>query len=367
MDHADVVVVGGGPAGSSCAERLVAAGLDVVVVDGARFPRDKPCAGWITPEVVVALRLDLEDYANGNTLQDITRFRVGRIGGTAREVVYDAPVSHGIRRCEFDSYLLRRSGARLRLGERVASLRRDGGEWLVNDSLVAPFLVGAGGHFCPVAHHLDGRPAHGEGVVVAQEMEFRLTPEQVGRCRVVADRPELDFCGDLAGYGWCFRKGEFLNVGLGRRDPRGLGAHVRAYLDVLTAEGRVPRDLRGALHGHAYRVREGPPRRLVGEGVLLAGDAAGLAHPASGEGILPAVVSGQAAAEALLEARQSRDPAALGSYAERLRARLGPPSREMHLPEALRVLAARALLGSSWLARHVVLDRWFLHRAGARC
>ncbi|HEY7513893.1 MAG TPA: FAD-dependent oxidoreductase, partial [Vicinamibacteria bacterium] len=141
MDHADVVVVGGGPAGSSCAERLVAAGLDVVVVDGARFPRDKPCAGWITPEVVVALRLDLEDYANGNTLQDITRFRVGRIGGTAREVVYDAPVSHGIRRCELDAFLLARCGAEQRLGEGVRVIERVADGWCVNGGLHARLLV----------------------------------------------------------------------------------------------------------------------------------------------------------------------------------------------------------------------------------
>ena len=52
MDRCDVLIVGGGPAGSSCAWRLVTAGLDVVVVDKANFPRDKVCAGWITPAVV---------------------------------------------------------------------------------------------------------------------------------------------------------------------------------------------------------------------------------------------------------------------------------------------------------------------------
>ena len=51
MDTCDALVVGGGPAGSSCARALERAGLDVVVLDRASFPRDKVCAGWVTPEL----------------------------------------------------------------------------------------------------------------------------------------------------------------------------------------------------------------------------------------------------------------------------------------------------------------------------
>src|SRR5262245_29244717 len=98
-DHADVIVVGGGPAGSSCAWKLRQAGLDVVVIDRARFPRDKVCGGWITPQVVDELRLDLDDYQSSRTLQPITAFRTGLVGQAASvETVYDRPVSYGIRR-----------------------------------------------------------------------------------------------------------------------------------------------------------------------------------------------------------------------------------------------------------------------------
>ena len=110
MQHADVIIVGGGPAGSACAARLVAAGLDVLVLDRARFPRDKACAGWITPEVVKASGLELHAYGLENTLQPIRRFRVGWIGGGGREVDYASAVSYGILRREFDSWLLRQSG-----------------------------------------------------------------------------------------------------------------------------------------------------------------------------------------------------------------------------------------------------------------
>jgi len=55
MNACDVLIVGGGPGGSSCAWTLRAAGLDVVVADAAVFPRDKVCAGWITPQVIAEL------------------------------------------------------------------------------------------------------------------------------------------------------------------------------------------------------------------------------------------------------------------------------------------------------------------------
>jgi len=76
MDSCDVLVVGGGPAGSTCAWKLCQAGLDVMVLDAAVFPRDKVCAGWVTPGVFRLLDLDPSEYrATGLTIQDITGFR----------------------------------------------------------------------------------------------------------------------------------------------------------------------------------------------------------------------------------------------------------------------------------------------------
>src|SRR5262249_59691015 len=98
MDACDCLVVGGGPAGSSCARALVQAGMDVVVLDKATFPRDKICAGWITPAVVAELDLDLADYGRERTLQPITGFRTGLIGGKPVGTSYGHAVSYGIRR-----------------------------------------------------------------------------------------------------------------------------------------------------------------------------------------------------------------------------------------------------------------------------
>ena len=102
MDTCDVLIVGGGPAGSSCAWALRDSGLDVLVLDRATFPRNKLCGGWITPLVLDELSIDPRDYAPGRILQPIYGLRLNAIGGPQVEVRGDQIVSYGIRRCEFD-------------------------------------------------------------------------------------------------------------------------------------------------------------------------------------------------------------------------------------------------------------------------
>ena len=143
----DVLIVGGGPAGSACARQLVRTGRDVLVMDKQPFPRDKVCAGWITPAVIDALELDCDDYTRSRVMQPIHGFRTGLIGEAPVETFYDQAASFGILRREFDDYLLRRSGARLRLGETMRTLERYGSGWLVNGDIRTPMVVGAGGIF----------------------------------------------------------------------------------------------------------------------------------------------------------------------------------------------------------------------------
>jgi geranylgeranyl reductase family protein len=356
VERADVLIVGGGPAGSTCAAVLAAAGREVLVVDAAVFPRDKPCGGWVTPEVLDELPFSFASYAKDHVTQAISRFRVGRIDGRAVEVDYGAPVSYGIRRTEFDAYLLRRSGARVVEGERVHTVERRDGSWIVNGTFAAPMLVGAGGHFCPIARHL-GASSDASSVVVAREIEFPLSEDDAASCGIEQDRPELYFCADLRGYGWCFRKEGYLNVGLGRLDSARLPAHLKSFLDFLRREKRVGRVPEDRWRGHAYAVRQGPARPIVGDGVVLVGDAAGLAASASGEGILPAVISGKLAAEAILASRTADYPTALEK-------RLGPRPSARRLPDRIAGVLGAALLAIPGLARRLVLDRWFLHRSG---
>jgi flavin-dependent dehydrogenase len=368
MERRDAIVVGGGPAGSSCARALRAAGCEVLLLDRAVFPRDKTCAGWITPPALEILAIAPDEYAAGRVLQPITGFRTGVIGGPAVETRYGEVVSYGIRRREFDQYLLERCGAEVRAGVALASLRREGEDWVVNDAYRAPVVVGAGGHFCPVARMLAG-PATASPVVAAQEIEFPLDDRQRSACAVRGDTPELYFCADGKGYGWCFRKGDWLNVGFGRQDAHALPAHVSGFLDWLGAEARVPLAASDRWKGHAYFLYDSAPRPLLADGVVLVGDAAGLAHPRSGEGILPAIESGILAARAIVGAAGRHTRADLEPYRASIVARFGPRARARGIadlvPEACMSLAGAKLLSNAWFTRRFLLDRWFLHRGSA--
>jgi geranylgeranyl reductase family protein len=367
METCDALIVGGGPAGSTCAGQLRRAGLDVMVVDAAAFPRDKVCAGWITPPVVAELRLDTEAYRQGRTFQPFTGFRVGLIGSHHETAVaYDRPASFGIRRCEFDHYLLQRADARLALGAPIRSIRRDGGQWIVNDAIRAPMLIGAGGSGCPVARMLNG-VMHGRPLVVAREAESCIDAADRDSLAIDPDVPELFFCRDLQGYGWCVRKGEYLNVGLGRLDPRSLPAATARFVAFLESRKKIPPGFPWRWRGHAYAVSAASRRRIVDAGVLLVGDAAGVADPQSGEGIRQAVESGLLAAETVVEAHGQYSRSRLEPYAERLLARFAPPGQLSQalsgiVPASVRTVLGRRLLHAPVFVRRIVLDQWFLHR-----
>lgn len=363
-DTCDVLIVGGGPAGSTCARALKRAGLDVLIMDKSVFPRDKVCAGWITPQVVQELELDVDDYRRGRVLQPIDSFITGMGEQAHAAVNYDKVVSYGIRRCEFDHYLLERSGARLRLGETWKWMERQGDRWLVNGEIAAPLVIGAGGHFCPVARFLGAHLGKEERAISAQEIEFELNDAQAARCSVTGERPELYFCDDLKGYGWCFRKGNYLNVGLGREGNHRLAEHVQTFARALAEQGRIPADLPGKFKGHAYLLYAHGNRPVIADGVMIIGDAAGLAYTQSGEGIRPAIESGLMAAANVLAVNRDYRRERLSQYETDLRSRFGErgeaPALSM-LPAKLRLGLARALMQTQWFARNVVLDRWFLH------
>lgn len=364
METCDALIIGGGPAGSACAGRLRRHGLDVLVMDKAAFPRDKVCAGWITPAVLRTLQLDALDYAKDRVLQPISAFRTGLIDRNAVETRYPTPVSYGIRRSEFDDYLLRRSGARLHLGQPVQSIQRRDNGWIVNDAILSPLLIGAGGHFCPVARLLGAKPGITERAVAAKEVEFEMDHEQRADCLVASDTPELYFLPDLKGYGWCLRKGNHLNIGLGREAAHRLPEELLRFCNFLKRHGRIPQRIPERFHGHAYLLYGHAPRRLLDDGVMLIGDAAGLAYPQSGEGIRPAIESGLMAADCIIDATGDYRTQTLAGYPQRLAARFGSPAQRLAAvdrPQPVLHALARAVLGNRWSTRHLLLNRWFLH------
>ena len=320
----DVVVVGGGPAGSTCARFLGRGGARVAVVDRAEFPRVKLCAGWVSAPIWDVLELSPREYTRG-----LWEWHTAHVDFAGER---HAIPCHGwfIRRYELDDYLLRASGAELHLGTPVKAIERDAdGVWSVG-GLRARHLVGAGGTHCPVARRLAiPRPRGPAGV---QELEVQVDAGAVARARLGKDgEPELLLHDDLRGYAWSVPKTDWVNVGVGTLDA----TEVRGAWQRARERLRVPDEAQPALEhmkGHSYYLFD--PAHLDGaaaDGISIVGDALGLAHPLTAEGILPATLSGRLAAEAIL----AGDPA---GYPARLRAH--PILADYTRVFALRELAA---------------------------
>jgi len=299
----DAIVVGGGPAGSTCARVLVRAGARVAVIDRATFPRVKLCAGWLSPPFWDVVGVSPGVYPHGlwewNTCH--VRFRGEQHALRGK--------GWFIRRVELDAWLLETSGAELHT-QSVKAIERIDGVWHVN-GLRAKYLVGAGGTHCPVARVVDPvRPRRAVGV---QELELPADPVAVAKTRLGKNdgEPELVLFDDISGYGWNVPKRDWLNVGCGTLDATRVRDAWQVTQEVIRPHLPAEADIEH-VKGHSYYLFD--PAHLDAaekDGILLAGDALGLAHPLTAEGIVPATLSGRLAAESILDG---------GSYRDRLRA-----------------------------------------------
>jgi menaquinone-9 beta-reductase len=304
----DVVIVGGGPAGSTCARVLSAGGARVAVLDRAEFPRVKLCAGWLSPAIWDVLQLAPASYPRG-----LWEWHTCHVHYRGKD---HAIPCHGwfIRRYELDDFLLRTSGAELHLGASVKSIERDAdGLWTIGP-VRARILVGAGGTHCPVARML--APARPRRAVGVQELEVQLDAISVARTRLGKDgEPELVLFDDVGGYGWNVPKSEWINIGCGTLDATLVRGAWRHTHDHLRGAGHLPGSAEPELEhlkGHSYFLFD--PVHLDAayrDNALLVGDSLGLAHPITAEGILPATLSGRHAAEAILAGEPASYPARL--------------------------------------------------------
>ncbi|WP_041259768.1 geranylgeranyl reductase family protein [Pseudofrankia inefficax] len=352
---ADVIVVGAGPAGSAAAYHLANAGLDVLLLEKATFPRDKVCGDGLTPRAVAALvKMGIETGEEAGWARNKGLRIVG--GGLRLELPWPELASfpdYGLvrPRADFDELLARaaeKAGARLREDTTVSGPVRDdrtgrvvgvtarSGDDREPVTYRAPVVVAADGNSARLALSMDIRRRDDRPLGVAVRRYYRSprTHDDYLESHLELWEGKPNASRLLPGYGWIFGMGDGTsNVGLGilnttpafgNTDYRDL---LRRWLSALPAEwGYTEDNATGPVRGSALPMGFNRTPHYS-DGVLLVGDAAGMVNPFNGEGIAYAMESGELAAEVVAQALARPADAgrekALLQYPEAVRARYG--------------------------------------------
>jgi geranylgeranyl reductase family protein len=305
----DVIIVGGGPAGSIAAERACRGGLDVLMLEKAVYPRSKTCGGGVSRKALDVIGgidkelIERETFGARIFLPDYRNF-AGML---------DDRVAVMTRRENLDHWLARRAedvGAVVQDNESVKDI-------LFTENYVevvtsknryrSRMIIGSDGVNSTVARRSGIRTRWGDDIGLCLEVEVELGETAVDEC--VDDRlVEFYFIGDW-GYGWIFPKRDRISIGIGEVAARAhnlKGSFSRFVRDVSLQKNI---DIEGRISGiNNYRIPAGGfDRRIHGDRVLLAGDAAGFVDPFLGEGIYYAVKSGEIAADVAAGAVESGD------------------------------------------------------------
>jgi menaquinone-9 beta-reductase len=309
-EHVDVVVVGGGPAGAAAALAARAAGLTVLILDRADFPRDKVCGDGIAPEALDVLAgLGLDPAAVTERYPAVPRLRLRSPGGTTVERAMRRP-AHVVPRAVFDHRLLgaaHDAGAELRR-QTVRRIEVRPGHVEVDGAVTADVVVAADGAESVVRRALDVAPNRPRHTAIAIR-GYAPDPFDDPGVQVIATTEQR-----WPAYAWSFPLGDGrANVGYGELVSSGV---TRGGL-LGGLERLLPGVAADGLRAHRLPLSTGRPTLPDGR-VLLAGDAASLINPLTGEGIFYAVLSG-----ALAGAAARHGPDAGRTYRRALGRRLG--------------------------------------------
>jgi geranylgeranyl reductase family protein len=296
----DVVVVGAGPAGSILAYHLAKAGMDVVLLDKAKFPRGKTCGGGINVRTQKLIPFDLSPVIE-STITAISFTCKFEAPFTRRS---PDPLMFTVRRESFDEYLVRKAeeaGARFFGPNPFLALNpRDGFIEVETPAGVcsAAYVAGADGSQSAVA----------KKVGLMQEVTYMLAVHSEAPTSIVPDwEPDLihiDWGSIKRSYAYLFPKKYFLSMGAGGIDVP--AAKIKNYQRAFLAT-RWQREQAFPFSAAGFMIPLRKNRNPIQKGrCLLLGDAAGLADPFSGEGILSAVRSAEVAASVLQEALKNR-------------------------------------------------------------
>lgn len=314
MKQFDAIVVGAGPAGSMAAYHLARAGASVLLLDRARFPRDKPCGGGLTYRAVRELPFSVDPV-----VEDVVEsFEFGFRYGSRFVRQGAAPIILMTQRRRLDAFLAEQAaaaGAEFRDGAKVTAVGADGGVTVAGEPLRSSVVVGADGVNGITARSLGLETRYRYGVALEGNVPYTHAREDRYRGRAVLELGVVP-----GGYGWVFAKGDHANVGVGGWESE--GPKLREHLGRLCRAHEIDEDGVEELRGYRLPLRRSSDPVVSGR-ALLVGDAAGLVDPLSGDGIYEALVSARLAAESALDLLGGRAET-LDPYAQALRSVLAP-------------------------------------------
>ena len=311
----DVLVVGAGPGGATCARYLARAGFSVALIDRDEFPRDKPCGGGFSRSLISEfpyLKHRQEDF-----LEAVCR--VGVLHSPNRRIAMSSKIDMAVTlRTKFDNVLFESAveeDATPITGRRVrqVSIDIDGVAVTLADgsTLEGRVIVGADGVGSIVARQAAlHRKWPSTAITACRVVEIPLFTDEIVR-RYTEDL-EYHFYANLGGqpgYGWIFPKRTTVNVGLGvvGKHAAGLPRRFRQFVRLLIHKGLLPprpdiSRARGALVPTG-----GTVSKTYADRVLLVGDSAGMVNPITGGGIHYAMLAARYAARVLGQALEQDD------------------------------------------------------------
>ncbi|HME53825.1 MAG TPA: geranylgeranyl reductase family protein [Candidatus Lokiarchaeia archaeon] len=312
MRKISVIVEGAGPAGATAAKKLAENGIDVLCIDKKKFPREKPCGGALSLNLLRSHPF-LEKYVETNV-------RAGCIASGDNKYVleYDNGERLGalVQRSIFDNDLLteaKKAGAEVVESERVIGVKLSPQGVIVNtnkDQYCSEIVLGAGGTHDIVAKNLGlnprWKPRHlALAYVIEKEFPENIMDEFFSKKRRLFFH--LGFGGN-DGYGWVFPKKRHLNVGLGAisdSNPK-LKIDFLRYITFCQQLQIIPPFSVSTFQAALIPMRKILPR-VFSSRCLLLGDAAGFINPINGEGIQYAIESGEIAADLVTGMVQSNN------------------------------------------------------------